>query len=142
MPNHAMTATVPSTAGDQRAQLTVELEAELLADADTRRLELIVRRDSRTCDEATADELREAILAARGRLAEMEALAEFVEFLNEHGSQAFEDTPAHRLPGGTVALFYAEIGNVPTFIFPEGQPIAARLKAAREALDKAAEAKA
>lgn len=53
----------------------VTLEVEIVTDADTGRLELILSDRSHTYEQATPAEVRDAITAARAGLDQMEALA-------------------------------------------------------------------
>ncbi|MDX3839591.1 hypothetical protein [Streptomyces europaeiscabiei] len=124
--------------------LSLSLDAEVMADADTGELTLVASTDPQLSDfaEVTSSRLRELITAANARLAEFERLADEQEaretlrsLLAGHGLRVEEwDTATldPQLRDRIRAVYDPTEGDGRTVIVPAGQDPIVRLTAVRE----------
>jgi hypothetical protein len=124
--------------------VSLTLEAEVMADADTGRLSLLASTDSQLTDfaEVAPARLREMVAAARARLAEFERLADEQEardtlqaLLAEHGIVLEEwDTASldPKMRDRFVAFAMVHHGDQSLIVVPAGQDPIVRLGAVRD----------
>lgn len=124
--------------------LSLSLDAEVMADADTGRLALVASTDPQLSDfaEVAPARLRQMVASARARLAEFERLADEQEareslrsLLAEHGLHVEEwDTATldPQLRERIQAVYDPTEGDGRTVIVPAGQDPAERLDAVRK----------
>ncbi|MCX5522615.1 hypothetical protein OG342_07020 [Streptomyces bobili] len=124
--------------------VSLTLEAEVMADADTGRLSLVASTDPQLADiaDVTPARLRDLVAASRARLAEFERLADEQEaretlaaLVGEHGLRIEEwnfATLDSRLRDHITAMYDRTVGDGHVIVVPAGQDPIDRLAAVRD----------
>jgi hypothetical protein len=132
-----------STLPAERA-VSLTLEAEVMADADTGRLSLVASTDPQLADfgDVTPARLRAMVAATRSRLADIERLADEQEarntltlLLDQHGMRVEEwdvSSLDSRLRDHITAVYDRTVGDGNVIVVPAGQDPIERLAAVRE----------